>query len=789
MVSTYARDKLHSTSVVPSVSASSVFGVATCLFISLLVFFSIYRQTPPAAVPASAPPLEFSSGRAMKHLQVIAQRPHQIGSLEHSAVRDYVFKELEAVDLRPEIQTTTGIDAESDGRIRAGTTQNIIARLPGTANSKSLLLVGHYDSVPTGTGASDDGAAVVMMLETIRALKAGAPLKNDLIFLFSDGEEAELLGAHAFVSEHPLMKDVGLVLNFEARGNSGPAIMFETSEQNGWLIREFAKAAPYPIAHSLAYEIYRLLPNDTDLTVFKKTGLPGLNFAYINGLTHYHTQLDSLSEIDERSLQHQGSYGLALARHFGDLSLENVRERNAVYFDIVGLTLVHYSSAWMLPLTITVAVLFCALLFIGLRRGRLTLSGIVLGFLAFLLSLIIAPAFVTLVWSLIQRFQDVPGVRPQGEAYNSNLYLLSFVAFTIAITSALYILFRKRVSVENLTAGGLSCWLLLLLLTNVYVPGASYLLTWPLLFSLPALGYMVAAKEQRADSLKLLLLLFLGAASGIILLAPVIYQTFIGLTLGSIGAVIAMVVLLLGLLIPHLRIMSASNKWLLPGAATLTGLAFLVFVTFSSGYSAQHPRPDTMLYQLNADTGQAIWASSDKKPDSWTRQFLSAGMRQAPLTELFSTATSRPFWQSPAPSQALAAPNIQLLADGIQDGVRSLRLHVTSARQAPVMTVYLDSAASVLSASVNGKPIASRHAPASNNSQSQWELRYYAVPQDGIEIALNIKAAQPVKLRVVDQTYGLPHPADKSWEARPASVIPAPLPYNDSTFVSKSFIF
>jgi len=764
---------------VPSASAAFI----VCIAITLLVGFSIYRQTPPAAVPASAPPVEFSSGRAMQHLAVIAQKPHPIGSLEHAQVRDYIFKQLETAGLTPQIQKTTAINSDENGPIRAGTVQNIVATLPGTAHTKAILLAGHYDSVPNGAGASDDGAAVVAMLETLRALKAGAPLKNDVIFLFTDGEEAGLLGANAFVAEHPLAKDVGLVLNFEARGNSGPAIMFETSERNGWLIQEFAKAAPYPIAHSLAYEIYRLLPNDTDLTVFKKAQMPGLNFAYINGLTHYHTQLDNTNEIDERSLQQEGSTALALARHFGNLNLEDTKRTNAVYFDVVGLRLVHYSSAWVIPLSILTILLFTGLVIIGLRRGRLTLAGIVVGFLAFLVSLITAPVVVTVVWGLIQKFRDVPGVRPQGEAYNNNLYLLSFVACTIAITSALYIFFSRRINNENLTVGALIWWVLSLVAVTFLIPGASYLLTWPLLFSVPALIY-VLRKSERAHSVKQLLLFSVASIVGIILLAPVIYQTFIGLTLNSIGAVMLMVVLLLGLLIPYLTLITASRKWLLPGITALTGLILIVMVTVSSDYDAKHPRLDTILYGLNADTGKAVWASSDKQPDAWSKQFFSSDIKKSPLTDVFAKDSSRPFLQSPAPSESLPAPQIELLDDRTQNGVRALRMRVTSPRQATVMSLYLDSDAEVVGTSVNGKQV-NAQGSTSKGPHIRWNLRYYAVPQEGAEIGLEIKAAEPIKLRLVDQTYGLP----TALQARPSDVIPAPLPYNDSTFVSKSFIF
>ena len=215
------------------------------------------------------------------------------------------------------------------------------------------------------------------MLETLRALRAsGTPLRNDVIFLFTDGEENGLLGAHAFIDEHRWAKDVGLALNFEARGNSGPSIMFETSDENGWLIKEFAKAAPHPMANSLAYEIDKLLPNDTDFTVVKQAGLPGFNFAYIEGVSHYHTMLDRFEQFDERSLQHHGSYALALTRHFSDLNLIDRKEANAVYFDILGLILIHYPSTWVTPLSIFAFFSFAALVAFGFAYFRFPLRNV-----------------------------------------------------------------------------------------------------------------------------------------------------------------------------------------------------------------------------------------------------------------------------------------------------------------------------------------------------------------------------------------------------------------------------
>ncbi|HWF02164.1 MAG TPA: M20/M25/M40 family metallo-hydrolase, partial [Candidatus Angelobacter sp.] len=256
----------------------------------------------------------FSAGRALQHLSSIASAPHPINSAEHALVRDYILNAFRQVGMSPAVQKTAADDSD-DG---AGSIENIICRLPGSTHDKAVLLVAHYDSVEEGPGASDDGVAVADILETARALKSQPQLKRDIIFLITDGEEAGLLGAKAFVAKHAWAKDVGVVLNFDARGTTGFSIMFETSAQNGWLISNFGAASSHPVANSLSYEIYKRLPNDTDFTIFRRAGYSGLNFAFINGLGNYHKASDSIKAVDPRSLQHDGDYMMELAKQFGN---------------------------------------------------------------------------------------------------------------------------------------------------------------------------------------------------------------------------------------------------------------------------------------------------------------------------------------------------------------------------------------------------------------------------------------------------------------------------------------
>src|SRR5262245_12501236 len=213
-----------------SVRRRYAIGIAYLAFIVLCAVFAVQRQNPPGAQSAAAPGGEFASGRAMKHIKEIAVRPHPVGSAEHSTVRDYILKELAGLGVNPETQRSLVVTQQRGGSYGSAVIQNLIGRLAGVDGKQAGLLACHYDSAPTSPGASDDGSGVAALLEVLRALKSGPPLKNDLLFLFTDAEEIGMLGARAFMDEHPSAREVAVVMNFEARGIGGPAIMFETSE-------------------------------------------------------------------------------------------------------------------------------------------------------------------------------------------------------------------------------------------------------------------------------------------------------------------------------------------------------------------------------------------------------------------------------------------------------------------------------------------------------------------------------------------------------------------------------
>jgi hypothetical protein len=767
--------------IVPA-KKDTVVSFLTVLFVAFFAYAGLHQSQQPSVVGAEAPAAEFSAARAMKHVAVIAERPHPIGSNEHAKVRDYIMSELSALGLAPEIQETSIVNTRMGAPFAAGHVENVVARLKGAESGKAIMLVSHYDSATNSFGASDNGTAVATLLETARALKSSPPLKDDLIFLFTDGEEAGLLGAKAFVDEHPWAKDVRLVINFDARGNSGSAIMFETSNQNGALIRDFAKSAPYPVTTSLSNEIYKRLPNDTDFTEFRRAGFAGLNFAYLNGVTHYHSRLDNIASTDERSLQHQGSYALALARQFGDNKEGTKKEGNAVYFNIFRTTF-YYSQRWVLPLVVVITVLFVAVAALGLKKKQLTLKGTLLGVVAFFAAVITASLVTTLVWWALQTARDRLGLPPLGDTYHQYLYAAGFIALAVAVFSVVNLGFRGKTSAPNLWLGALAWWLLLTIATGVLLPGGSYLLAWPLLFSLIALGVIFLTDAGRTISTKSFIVLLLCAVPGFLLLVPVIYFLYIALGMTGLIALMLLVTLFLGLLLPLQSLVTKANKWVVPAVAALIFLGCIVTGSAVSGFDEGHPRQNSIFYGENADTQEAVWATLDPKPDAYTSQFFSSGARRGSINDYVPVRFNVLY--SPAPLAALPAPNVELLSDSKDSSdVRNLKLRVTSPRGAPSVRVYLDPGVEVLKAVVAGKVVNQDGA-----SQKRWGINYQALPPEGIELSLQVRSNEPVKIRVMDQSFELPQ-LSASQKARPVDTMPASvLPYSDSTLISKIFTF
>ena len=80
----------------------------------------------------------YSTENAFQHLKNISKKPHHVGRKAHKEVQNYLVNELKKIGLNPEIQTKTVFNEKWN----AGTTvENIIAKVDGISNGKSLVLL------------------------------------------------------------------------------------------------------------------------------------------------------------------------------------------------------------------------------------------------------------------------------------------------------------------------------------------------------------------------------------------------------------------------------------------------------------------------------------------------------------------------------------------------------------------------------------------------------------------------------------------------------------------------
>ncbi len=452
-------------------TSDGLLAVAAWVILLLVVAVAVAPLVPPA--PRANWEVEgFSAALAFKHIERIAQEPRPIGTSGNERARVYIIEQLRLLGLEPQLQTLRARDyyGRSGGTVDV---INVMARIPGTAPTNAVMLMGHYDTVPSTPGANDDASAVAIMLEAARALLASPRLRNDVILLFTDGEEpAPRFGSSAFVAEHPWAADIGFLINLEALGAGGPSLLAEVHAPQGWVIDQYAAAVPYPAAFSTVTTTAELIGgSNSDFATFRDRGVPGVEMAYLLGSPIYHTSGDVPERVSPRSLQQQGANALALTRHVGDLDLAMSRDDSrSIFFTIARLFVVRYPEAWTLPISLLTGL---ALAMVA-RRERAWLR-ILQGCGITLVTATAAAAAATGIWIGLGSWRSAMGF---AECY---AYLAGLVLLTLGIVAAAARLTRRRIPAATDALGVVFVWWVMSLVVAVSAPGMSYLFTWPAL--------------------------------------------------------------------------------------------------------------------------------------------------------------------------------------------------------------------------------------------------------------------------------------------------------------------
>lgn len=729
----------------------------------------------------SAPATDFDVDRAYSTLQALNPEnlPHPSGSPQNKRLRDRIEQSLRGYGYEPSLQRTDYCTSLHPG---CTAIENIVALKKGVGiGNDAILVTAHYDSAPVSPGAGDDLAGVAAMLVTA-SLIANEEFTNDVIFLFADGEETGLRGAMAFAEQHPEMARVKLALNFEARGVAGPSVMFETSDNNAKLIELFTEAAHRPVANSLMFEVYRKMPNNTDLTIYKNAGAAGLNFAFSRGVALYHSSRDSTANLSKRSLAHHGDNMLTVLRQAGSIDLSSLEaDRNSTYVDLFGAALLHWPSALNLPAS---AIIICLLIVIGVRISAFQTPALLRAIAG---AAAVFSGLVLCGWLLSFPLGVWPGIHPLDHPYPwpgriAIVSASSLIAWVVGTT-----LCARAGAAASLFVNWMVITLFALVLA-IALPGGAYLALVPA-FMFAVIGLVETFINGRKPPI-------IAAFVGLIAAAymSVYHFIFFDVVLNFQMSYLKMPILaLLALASAPLAAIWRNEKrggadyW--PAAAVLASVTVVAAVIALNvpSYTPERPRSVNLAYVqetgANRDT-HAQWRLYAYGPADRTYAEKAGFPKEQTHFKRFNAGDAKAYLQ-PATDHKLATPTLSVLSDITTDGVRDVKGELIAGRGGPMMVITFAENSSAIQFSVNGTTLIDAETFASGKTVQAYFNGFGLRP---LPFELQIKNDTPLDLTLVEISELPDDPMAQSIiEMRPQNA--APIQFGDHSEVQFHYSF
>jgi hypothetical protein len=757
------------------------------LALMALCWLALRPSKAPAPLAVGAPPTLFSAARAQAHVATLARAPRPVASTSNAAARRYIVERIDALGLRAEVQTATvqkqSVDFMGNVHVTRAIVNNILVRKPGNGpghvRGPALLLVAAYDSGRDSQGAANGAASVAALLETLRALQSAAPLANDLICLFADGEAAGELGSQGFAEQHPWAGQIGLVLKFDGGGNRGPLMLVEASGDDGAAIDGWAGATAHPLGSSFLSAVAALLPGTPSANPLGRVGRASLHFANIEGATGQFGSQDTPERLDPGTLQHLGATMLELARHFGALAPASAgRDDHGghgehVYFTLPGAGAVHYSPALIWPLTRLVCLLFAGLCYLAVRRAELTPLAIVHGAIGHLFIGVALALCAAGLWEWFSAQHPEYQPRAVGAGIDEHWLVLSFATMACALFIVLQRLLQRAIGVPATVLGAWLCMLLLLLLASAAMPGATYLLSWPLLAAMLAYGALYAPRVASLPPKLRRMILLAGAAPGVLLFVPVFMDVFTRTTAERMNLPIAILVLLLGLGTPLFAVIGRR------GVVRTLALACLASTALAHAaplYAGVLPRPNRMVYFKDTPSWKAYWLYPPVGLDSWSRNFFPGAREPNVPVDLFGWGSGK-LWVAPAPPDGARFPYIEVLKDDDDDATRHVEFLLRSDNGAPEIDVWI-AGADTLHATLNGEPLSA--GPARG-----WSLMLYGMARQNLRFGFDMAPGRLFRIFIQERIPGLP-PNDLPPRS---AALPDMTPMTATTVTSDTLVF
>jgi hypothetical protein len=710
-----------------------------------LLAWTVTRKPPPP-VQDTPPSLE----RMMRHVSTLAAEPRPIATAANARARAAILAELRAIGLAPMVQTTT-VQKPSirffGGNIHVtiGVVHNIVVRLPGSAPDRmrrpALLLASHYDSGKTTLGAARGAAQVAAMIETARALKNGPAHANDILFLFMDGEDVGGLGAKGFAEQHPLAREVGLTLKFDAAGSSGPLMLYDAVGAGSSVLRGRTQL-PGLEGNSLVARLLTLLPDTPRAGSLSAIDAPLLLFVNTGRRFDGERTLDSVERLDPAMLARLGDSMLRLARHYGDADLVRGSSQPHAWFSVPLLGNIQHPAilSWGL------AALSCLMLARGYRRaeqGKGTVTPLVQGLFGMMLLLVAARM---LLWERREEVSALAGAQDHGPA------IVFLVAGACLFIGGLYLL--RRLAGATAVFLGAMVWLLLaLLLALLKAPDTAWLLAWPLTAALAAYTALQAPETQERAPLRFLILLG-GLAPALLLFVPALRDTWLGLAPQGLkvpSLVIAMMLLCfatLFLLLPLGRMVGAAVALAFAGCMALPGQA-------SAPLPQERPalEPNRLVYRKDMNSWGSYWLLPPEAIDPWAKQLFPNLERPAIHVDAFGWHSPRQWYADAPRDEGIAFPDAYLLrsprvaktAPGLR--LRQVEFTVRSKNRAPHVELWAAGTKPHRS-TLDGTLLTSK--------ESAWSLSLYGMEDRQLRFTMDVQDDDVLAVIVEERIPGLP---------------------------------
>jgi hypothetical protein len=727
-----------------------------------LAFVLAWLMLQPRAAPVPTGPFVpgFSAARAQAHVQALAQAPRPAGSRTNARARDYLLARIRALGLEPEVQvgteSATSWDWMSHGQSTMATARNIVVRKPGVARAGTVLAMAHYDTGPATPGAADGGASAAALLETLRVLQAGPPLDNDLLFVFTDADTVQAMGARAFMHAHPWAKRVRVALRFDNAGNRGPLELIGAAHADGFTVDAWARGAPRPQGSSFMAELYGRLPQGGGAAPLSAGAFPVLHFATTQGPLGWDGMHDLPQRLSSASLQHEGDTMLALLRRLGNANLALASSpRGQVFFALPLAGMVHYDYAMIWPL----ALLCCALGAAACRaavRERISSTDIADAMFSVLFSAMFATFAAYLCREALPLLQArYPAADLAGDA-GARWQLAAFMLVPAAVFIALQRRLQQRLGAAATALGVLLVADVALVVTCVRAPGASYALAWPLLAGQAA--WLALAGARAWTPARRAAVAVAGALPALVLLLPAAQASFAFFTPAWLVLPSALVCLLAGMCGMALDLLA--RRWivrpLLAGAGVSFGMAYAAVP-----HVPDLPAPNRLVYYKDTPSWQAFWLHPAGPLDAWTRQVFPDTLHPYPLPYLFGPDAD-PVWYAAAQrDDTVAWPDLVIDKDVRGPRQRHVEFTLRSKNRAPDILVRVQGACPWRT-SVNGR-VLTEHACFS------WNLGLHGMEDEALRFAFDFAGDPPFLVYVQERIPGLPA---RDLPPRPAGLPP-----------------